>query len=97
MQLQCFQCKKKFDMDDATVTVQRSEECPNCGAPVRCCYMCDFYDASSYNECREPMAEKIREKDKANFCNYYRLAKEGHKPGYDKDDYLKQADSLFKK
>lgn len=97
MQLECFKCRKKFDIDDSTVTIARSDECPHCGAPIRCCLMCHFYDPASYNECHEPMAEKIREKDKANFCNYYRVAKEGNKHGYDKDQFLKDAASIFKK
>ena len=34
---------------------------------------CDFYDAGAYNQCREPQAERVLEKEKGNFCDYFRL------------------------
>ena len=51
--------------------VSRSACCRQCGADLRCCNNCRFYDASAYNECAEPSAERVVEKDRANFCDYF--------------------------
>jgi len=36
--------------------------------------MCSFYDRTVYNECRESQAERVVEKEKSNFCDYFQLA-----------------------
>lgn len=51
--------------------VGRGARCQRCGADLRCCSNCRFYDASAYNECGEPSAERVVEKDRANFCDYF--------------------------
>ncbi|MBI5503382.1 MAG: hypothetical protein HY899_01165 [Deltaproteobacteria bacterium] len=51
--------------------VGRGARCQSCGADLRCCNNCRFYDASAYNECGEPVAERVVEKDRANFCDYF--------------------------
>lgn len=57
--------------------------------------MCAFYDPHSYNECKEPVAERIIDKEKANFCDYFELSA-GHENGDTKDDLLAEASKLFK-
>tara|TARA_Y100000768_G_C23908713_1_gene648852 strand:+ start:936 stop:1172 length:237 start_codon:yes stop_codon:yes gene_type:complete len=76
--------------------VARTEECEKCYTDLRCCKMCSFYDKSAYNECREPTADRIVEKEKANFCDFFKL---GAKNGQEnpKVDLLAQANALFKK
>lgn len=54
--------------------VARSARCERCGADLRCCRNCRFHDASAYNECGEPSAERVVEKDRANFCDYFSAA-----------------------
>lgn len=51
--------------------VIRQDTCPHCNRDLRCCKQCNFYDPSAYNECREVSAERILEKERANFCDYY--------------------------
>tara|TARA_Y100001970_G_scaffold125403_1_gene155155 strand:+ start:213 stop:482 length:270 start_codon:yes stop_codon:yes gene_type:complete len=36
------------------------------------CLNCKFWDLDYSNQCRENQAELVREKDKANFCEYYK-------------------------
>lgn len=38
---------------------------------MRCCLNCRFHDIASYNDCAEPSAERVLEKDRANFCDYF--------------------------
>lgn len=94
MQTNCYQCGNELSFSDYE-TIQRSEECPKCLSSLRCCKMCSFYDNMSYNECRESSAERIVEKEKANFCGYFRLGSKDDKKDA-KDDLLAKANSLFK-
>ena len=51
--------------------VGRSDICPKCGRDLRCCKQCKFYDHHAYNEWREVSAERIVDKERANFCDYF--------------------------
>ena len=51
--------------------VGRNDTCSNCGKDLRCCKQCKFYDIHSYNDCREVSAERIVDKERANFCDYF--------------------------
>lgn len=75
----------------------RSEECDQCKVMLHCCKMCIFYDPKSYNECRESNAERVIEKEKANFCGYFKVLRGPRNQGLTKNDLLSAADALFKK
>ena len=51
--------------------VGRRDSCPSCGADLRACRQCAFHEPGIYNECREPAAERVVDKTRANFCDYY--------------------------
>ena len=95
MEVNCYACGETLSFE-ANQTIGRSEECSKCYANVRCCKMCKLYDASAYNECREPSADRIVEKEKSNFCDYYQLGS-GGKDNDAKSDALAAANALFKK
>lgn len=52
--------------------VPRSAGCEGCASDLRSCLNCQHYDAGSYNDCREASAERVVDKDKANFCDFFR-------------------------
>ena len=89
----CFSCKKELSFSG---TIGRREECPHCRADVHVCKNCNFYDSKAYNECREPSADVVREKDRANFCDYFTPST--GIPAEDKAAALRAAaEALFKK
>jgi hypothetical protein len=92
--IKCYACKKDLDLESGQ-KISRNEECPYCYASLHCCKMCKFYDSTAYNECREPNAPRIVEKDKANFCDYFVLVGSGS-AGPSSDDLIAQANALFK-
>jgi hypothetical protein len=92
--IQCHSCNKDLDLAPEQ-KILRSEECPYCYASIHCCKMCKFYDPTAYNECRETSADRIVEKDKANFCDYFILKGSGS-GGDKKDDLMAAANALFK-
>lgn len=94
MESKCYNCQKVVVFSEETIS--RREECPHCEAAMRCCKMCEFYDERSYNECREPSADRITEKEKANFCGFFVLGK-GVDRNQARQDQLSAAAALFKK
>jgi hypothetical protein len=77
-------------------TVGRRDECPKCSADLHVCKNCAFYDKTAYNECREPSADVVLEKDRANFCDFFQPGS-GAKVVDKKADLLAAAEALFKK
>jgi hypothetical protein len=64
----CHVCSRTLTYDDV---LPRGSTCESCGADLRCCRNCAFYDPTAYNECSEPSAERVLDKDRANFCDYF--------------------------
>lgn len=89
----CFECSKELSFVDH---VGFRDECDHCGADVHCCKNCRFHDPKSYNECRETSADPVREKDRANYCEYYSGAG-GAENENNKDALRLAAEALFKK
>jgi len=95
LQTRCFNCGAHLELPP---DFGRREECPKCGADVHCCKNCRFYDPQAYNECSEPQAEVVREKERANFCDFFQLNQKAQ-GGQDstKDQLREAAEALFKK
>lgn len=98
----CFSCKKELPIGDypqISSSISRSETCPHCLSDVRCCSNCNFFDPSSYNECRENSAERVVEKDRSNFCDYFSLKSDSNSDNKinAKEKQLSALDNLFKK
>ena len=91
----CQQCNKKAELEHK---VGFREECPHCGSDLHTCLNCRFYDTSAYNECKESSAERVLNKDRNNYCEYFDPIKEGKDSVLlDRAEQLKKAEALFKK
>lgn len=75
----------------------RKSTCPKCGGDLHICLNCKFYSPTSHNKCLELKAEFQRNRDKANFCDYF-IFKEGalNASSNEKEDARKKLDELFK-
>lgn len=71
--MKCWKCGKEINVSE----VFRTSECPLCSADLHCCKGCEFYSTGSHNDCRESSAEYVSDKEKANFCDYFRSNKNG--------------------
>lgn len=91
----CFSCSTELILAHPP---GRRDECPKCGADLHVCRNCRHYDANAYNECREPVAEVVREKERANFCDHF-VAGSGQSSslGDRQKDLRAAAEALFKK
>lgn len=63
----CFRCGAALPEK-----IFRQTTCESCGADAKVCLNCTFYDPSAHWECRETIPEAVRDKDRANFCDYFR-------------------------
>jgi len=66
----CFHCRRTLALESK---VSRQDQCPHCGSDLHCCLNCEFYDEYAHNRCREPQAEYVSDREKANFCDYFRF------------------------
>lgn len=94
IELVCFSCQKTLKFASS---IGRREECPHCRADVHVCKNCEHYDPKAYNECREPQADYVKERDRANYCDYF-TPRKGGAGVQDKAAALRAAaEALFKK
>ena len=90
----CHKCKKEIADD---FFVGRQSQCPSCGIDSHCCLNCSFYDTSTYNDCREPQAERMLDKPRANFCDFFRFKQIRKSSGATDIKTKDKLESLFKK
>ena len=94
----CHHCLKETALP---LPIGRRDECPHCHVDSHVCKNCEHYDVQLNNECREPKAERVVEKDRANFCDEFgahKLKAGGVNPLQEAKVTARQAASvLFKK
>ena len=67
--LVCWKCGG--ELLDLPYPFARTAECPSCNADIRVCKLCEFYALGIAKSCREPIAEEVSNKERANFCDYF--------------------------
>lgn len=67
--LSCWRCGAA--LADEPLPLSRTAECRACRAELHVCRMCEFYDTTRANACREPVAEPVSDKARANFCGWF--------------------------
>lgn len=92
----CRKCRNELEI---TGTVGRRETCPHCGADLRVCLNCRLHDPGAYNQCHEPQAERVVDKDRSNFCEYFVFGDTsvGNTTNDRAPDAKSKLESLFKK
>ena len=84
--------------DLAGLDFGRGDTCTKCGRDTRVCKNCVFFDIHSNNSCRESQADRVVEKERSNFCDYFNPSSANAGTGAPTRDALKAAaDALFKK
>lgn len=91
----CHKCSRELKTDS---DYGRQDTCLGCGFSTRVCMNCLHYDPSRYNECTEPVADRVIDKEKGNFCDYFKPGdRQGGAAASAKEQALKAAEALFKK
>jgi ribosome-binding protein aMBF1 (putative translation factor) len=68
--LSCWKCGAS--LAELTLPLRRLDECPRCHAELHVCRMCVDYDTRVAKHCREPTAEEVSDKTRANFCDHFK-------------------------
>lgn len=91
----CHQCGNIIDLDTSSGPGRR-DECRRCHSDLHACKNCAFYDPKAYNECREPQADRVQDKERSNFCDYFQPGTARQEKA-DRDKLFSAAEALFKK
>lgn len=65
----CWKCGTP--LDDLPQPLSRRAECPNCHAELHTCRLCRHFDTAKAKQCREPVADEVQDKTRANFCDWF--------------------------
>ncbi|MCP4002477.1 MAG: hypothetical protein GY727_16370 [Gammaproteobacteria bacterium] len=68
--LHCWRCGA--DLSSLNPPLSRMDECPECAIHLHVCRMCSYFDAAVTRSCREDDAEDVKEKERPNFCDYFK-------------------------
>ena len=66
--MNCWKCGHRVE------TIERigfHAHCPQCDRALHVCRNCSLYDPAYNNQCRETMAERVVDKERSNFCEYF--------------------------
>lgn len=69
-ELVCWKCGTS--LAELSLPLQRLDECKRCGAELHVCKLCEWYSIAVAKHCREPIAEEVKDKERANFCDYFK-------------------------
>jgi hypothetical protein len=72
--MHCWKCGTEIQLA-ASARVLKNDTCPSCDYDLHVCFNCRLYDASAHNQCSETQAEWVRDKEKANYCDYFEPSK----------------------
>ena len=73
------------------------ENCEGCDADLHSCVNCAHYDPGAYNDCREPSAEHVSERERANRCDWFQPSDRAGGDGSSRDHAVSELEGLFKK
>ena len=92
--MNCFHCGREIAIKER---IGFRDRCPACDRPAHACLNCGFYDPAYNNQCRENQAERVVDKERANFCEYFNPAKAGAKPSQNAGEAKAKLNWLFSK
>ena len=93
--IRCYRCGESLAA--LTLPLSRQDECPGCGNYLHVCKMCVYFDATVPRQCREDGAEEVKEKDRLNFCDWFKPSESAFDPGRKSEEDQARAalDALF--
>jgi hypothetical protein len=69
----CWSCGAQLPFPRFSM-VPREDTCPGCRSDLHSCRNCRHHDPAVNNQCREPHAEWVTDRERANFCEMFQLA-----------------------
>jgi len=92
--LVCWKCGAS--LAELPLPLGRRAECLACRAEQHVCRLCRHYDPAKAKQCREPAAEAVKDKTRANFCDWFQPRANAYAPGKNGDgDARAKLEGLF--
>ena len=93
--IKCYRCGASLEA--LSLPLSRQDECPGCGNYLHVCRMCVHYDKTVPRQCREDGAEDVKDKDRLNFCDWYKPSQMAFDAGRkaEEDQARATLDALF--
>jgi hypothetical protein len=76
--MNCQACGQEIEYG---VRIYRNTVCPSCGKDLKICLNCMFYEPGVHWDCRESIDGEVRDKNRANFCEFFSPASGGARKG----------------
>jgi len=76
--LRCYRCGQSLAA--LSLPLSRRDECPQCEVDLHVCRMCEYYDPHLPDACAEDDALEVKEKARANFCDYFKPSSDAYTP-----------------
>jgi hypothetical protein len=91
----CYRCGESLAA--LSLPLSRQDECPGCGNYLHVCRMCVYFDPRVPRQCREDGAEEVRDKDRLNFCDWFKPSETAFDPDRksEEDDARAALEALF--
>ncbi len=75
----CYRCGASLSA--LSLPLSRRDQCPECTVELHVCKMCVYFDPSVPSQCREDGAEDVTEKERVNFCDWFKPSASAFDPG----------------
>lgn len=98
MEITCNHCKKASAVETVSgrSVVAFRATCPHCSTDLHICLNCSLYDTGAYHECRESSAEWVKDKEKMNRCEFFKVKAGTNRSSDEKTSAKSALDDLFK-
>ena len=74
----CYRCGASLAA--LSLPLSRQDQCPDCSADLHVCAMCVHFDRNVPRQCREDGAEDVTEKERSNFCDWFKPSESAFDP-----------------
>jgi hypothetical protein len=76
--ISCFRCGASLSA--LSLPLSRRDQCPDCSVDLHVCKMCVHFDSAIARQCREDGAEDVTEKERVNFCDWFKPSSRAFDP-----------------
>ncbi len=93
--VRCHRCG--LSLSHLSLPLTRRDHCPGCGTELHVCRLCLSFDLNAPGQCTEDDAEDVKEKDLANFCEWFAPSETAFNPEEktEADRALESLEALF--
>ena len=74
----CYRCGASLAA--LSLPLSRQDQCPDCSADLHVCAMCVHFARNVPRQCREDGAEDVTEKERSNFCDWFKPSENAFDP-----------------